>query len=216
MRTACFALLIAALFVASPFPRARASEKDAEPQPPARPVQELNRTLLRAMQQAKELGFPGRYELLKPVIEERFALRFMVGRSLGRYWKDLPEGQRLRLLELYTRWSAAAYAGRFDSYAGQTFRIDTIEDKGRWTTVTSTMCKPDGKEIVFRYDLHPFDGAWKILDIKVSGISQLASTRAQMTSIMDKEGFDGLVRTLQDKIAELSEGGGDSSAFVPD
>jgi phospholipid transport system substrate-binding protein len=215
MRTVRLVLLLAALLVLSPVSSAATQGQDG-PKQPADVVQELNRALLQAMRRAEELGFSGRYELLKPVIEKHFALRFMLGKSVGRHWQDLDEGQRNRLLDLYTRWSAAAYAGRFDSFRGQEFHIASVRDKGRWTTVASTMRKPDGEEIAFHYDLHRFGEAWKILDIKVRGISQLATTRAQMTSIMKREGFEGLVRTLQEKIAAFSEGRGDSSAFIPD
>jgi ABC-type transporter MlaC component len=47
-------------------------------------------------------------------------------------------------------------------------------------------------------------GAWRIVDIQVRGVSQLAMTRSQFVGILEREGFDGLINSLKDKIRELS------------
>jgi ABC-type transporter MlaC component len=46
------------------------------------------------------------------------------------------------------------------------------------------------------------------VDIRISGVSQLANTRAQFVSVLDKNGFDELVASLKRKIREFSQSDG--------
>lgn len=173
---------------------------------PERVVKRLNQTLLTAMKQSGELGFQGRYDLLEPVIRESFALEFMLKTSLGRYWRNLGGQQKERLLDLYTRWSAASYAGQFDSYNGQRFEVKPADTSGRWLSVDSLMHKTGGERILFSYVLVQFDGQWNIIDIRVKEVSRLAMTRSQMQAIIEREGLGGLEKMLQEKIEKLSDG----------
>ena len=49
------------------------------------------------------------------------------------------------------------------------------------------------------------DGAWQISDVYLDGtISQLATQRSEFGAILRREGFDGLLSTLQRKVKLLA------------
>lgn len=173
---------------------------------PADPVKELNAALLQAMKGGTQLGFDGRYALLKPVIDHVFALQTMTRICVGKQWQHFSPQQRKNLTGLYARWSAASYANNFNDYSGESFEIESARANGRRANVSSTLCKENGPKIMFLYKLVESDGEWRIVDIHIEGVSQLSMTRTQFVSILDRKGYEGLVQSLQKKIKDLGTG----------
>ena len=158
------------------------------------------------MQRAEVLKFSGRYELLKPIIKESFALPFMARKSVGRYWKKLKHDEKLHYVEVYTDWSVATYASRFDDYSGETFYVHSKTETDRKTvTVISRLTKADGEKIDFHYKLRRIDEKWLIVDIQISGVSQLALTRSQFLEVIKSKDFAALISKLQNKINLFSK-----------
>lgn len=168
---------------------------------PAGVISNFNASLLEAMKKADQLGYSGRYKLLDPVIKDSFALPFMAVQTLGRYGKSLTAEERDLLVKNYTDWTIATYAGRFDGYSGEKFEVvsESVPVHGT-VSVTSKLIKQNGEEIGFLYLLRKIEGGWRVVDIQISGVSQLALTRAQFTRVMEDKGFKGLISMLKEKI----------------
>jgi phospholipid transport system substrate-binding protein len=164
-------------------------------------IAKFNAALLEAMKNAGKLGVEGRYGLLEPVIKEVFSLPFMATRAMGSHWKNLTPGQKKLYLEVYSDWTIATYAGRFDGYDGESFIQSRSADLKQETVgVKSSILKSNGDHIVdFNYIMRKFPGGWQIADIRILGVSQLAMTRAQFVDVMNKEGFDALISMLRKK-----------------
>jgi phospholipid transport system substrate-binding protein len=178
----------------------------AEQSGPSDVISKFSSTLIDSMKRARELGYQGRYQLLDPTIKDFFALSYMAGISLGKYWKTLSEKDKQLLLETYTAWTIATYAGRFDDYSGEKFELISESAPDRDTvTVISSLIESDNKKTDFFYKLRKIDGKWRIVDIQISGVSQLALTRSQFTSVMDRKGFSALISMLKEKIKNFSE-----------
>lgn len=174
---------------------------------PSDVIRKFNSTLLEAMKRADELGYEGRYNLLEPVINDSFAIPFMAGQSAGKYWKDMTEAQRSLYIKTYTEWSTATYAGRFDGYSGEKLEIASQSEPARGTvTVISKLIKRNNEVIEFHYVLRKIENPWRVVDIRISGVSQLAMTRAQFTGILKEKGFNALISMLKEKIRAFSEG----------
>jgi phospholipid transport system substrate-binding protein len=179
----------------------------AENSEPAGVINNFNAALVDSMKRAKELGYSGRYKILEHVIKDSFALPFMASISVGKYWKNLTEKERSLFLETYTDWTIATYAGRFNDYSGENFEV-TSESKPVQSIVTviSKLIQPKKEDIDFYYQLRKVEGKWRIVDIQISGVSQLALTRSQFVSEIKNKGFDSLISTLKNKIKDFSKG----------
>jgi phospholipid transport system substrate-binding protein len=196
-------ILVLACFLVLPPLQAEAQQS------PGQTIKTFNAALFESMKKADELGYEGRYALLAPVIESSFALSFMADLSLGRYRKTLTEQQHRAYLKTYTEWTIATYAGRFDGYSGEKFQVVSESKPERGiVSVISRLIKSNGDEIEFDYLLRSMEGKWRVVDIHMSGVSQLALTRSQFTSIINHEGFDGLMAMLKGKIEGFTKGKG--------
>jgi phospholipid transport system substrate-binding protein len=177
----------------------------AEQSGPGEVIKKFNATLLDSMKGGKELGYSGRYKLLEPVIKESFALSYMASVSVGQYWKKLTDAERRSLLQTYIEWTIATYAGRFDEYSGERFEV-VSESRINSDNVTVTSKLYAKKERDFHYRLRKIAGRWQIVDIQISGVSQLALTRSQFVSVLHDEGFNALISMLKKKTAHFASG----------
>ena len=178
----------------------------AEQLAPADVIKKFNATLMDSMKRANELGYSGRYQLLAPVIKDSFALSYMAIISVGKYWKALDEKQKNLLLDTYSEWSISTYAGRFDNYSGQKFELPSTSKSDQDTvTVISRFVESDNEERDFYYRLRKMEGKWRIVDIQISGVSQLALTRSQFVNVISSKGFSALISMLKEKIKNFSD-----------
>ena len=59
-----------------------------------------------------------------------------------------------------------------------------------------------GERIPIGYSLIKKDGKWMVYDMVIDGVSLIANYRRQFSKIIRKEGYPGLVKRLQTKLAE--------------
>ena len=175
---------------------------------PAAVIRNFNAALLEAMKKADQLGYAGRYKLLNPVIKDSFALSFMAVQSVGKYGKTLTPDERELFVKTYSDWTVATYAGRFDGYSGEKFEVVSETGPVQGTvTVISKLIKHNGEEIEFHYLLRKTERIWRVVDIRISGVSQLALTRTQFTGVIKEKGFNGLISMLKVKIKGFEKSG---------
>ena len=185
------------------------SSGKAEQQTPSDVIKKFNATLIDSMKRGKELGYPGRYQLLEPVIKDSFALSYMGTISVGKYWNALNEKEKNLFLDTYTEWTIANYAEHFDDYSGQKFEPPSASKIDQDTVTVISKFTESGnsgnEERDFYYRLRKMEGKWRIVDIQISGVSQLALTRSQFVTVINSKGFSGLISMLKEKIKKFSE-----------
>src|SRR5208337_4301466 len=178
----------------------------AEQPGPADVIKGFNSVLLESMKRAGELGYPGRYKLMEPVIKDAFAIPFMASATVGSNWKTFNEKQKQTFLETYTEWTIASYAGQFNDYSGERFEIASESKPVHGiATVVSELIQANNEHIDFYYQLRKVDGLWRIVDIKILGVSQLALTRVQFVSVIKTKGFEALIAMLKKKTEHFSQ-----------
>jgi len=197
------ALLAALLLAAGP---GRAQEQPVPAGPPAAVVEAVDEALVGAMREAEALGFQGRYDRLDPVFRAAFQFAVMARVAAGRFWPELDQAQKERLVEAFARMSVATFAARFDGYDGQRFEVgETVDQPRDRVLVRNRLIDGAGQAVAIDYLLREFDGRWRIIDVFLEGaISELATKRAEYAAILDTSGIDGLLAKIEEKTAELA------------
>ncbi|UCE84730.1 MAG: ABC transporter substrate-binding protein [Deltaproteobacteria bacterium] len=180
----------------------------AEPSASARCIERLHATLLDVMKRADELGFEGRREVLTPTLTECFDLAYMGAKAAGRYWRELDEADRARMIRSFSRMTIATYASRFDGYDGETFEILGEQPSAQETVLVQTRLTPGSSEPVdLTYRMRSTPQGWRIIDVFLKGsVSELALRRSEYSSVIKRDGFDAFITTLDEKVSELENG----------
>jgi phospholipid transport system substrate-binding protein len=206
-RAAGLAIAVLALFTAT----ARSDgEAPIVPPPPESDasvtVEMLHTSLVEVMKEAEQLGYAGRYARLEPVMKDLFDLPFMAEKAVGRYWDEVTQEERDRLVDAFSRYTIANFAGRFDGYSGQHFETLGREPSARDTLMVRTRLIDPGRESVqLDYRLHASGSRWRIVDIYMNGaVSELALRRSEYASLIKREGFAALLAALDARVQELA------------
>ena len=175
---------------------------------PKQVVEKFHASLLGVMQNAKQLGYDGRYKKLSPAVEESFHLRFMAGIVAGYHWRKFSASQKDALVNAFTRMTAATYARRFNGYSGEKFKVlGQQPDRRKSVLVKSEIVKSDGEKVVLNYKLLKLRDRWGIIDIHLTGtFSEVATRRSEYSAVIRRNGLDGLIRQINKKIKSYENG----------
>ncbi len=194
-------LLALALFAGGP---ARASE------PSVALIDRLNTGMLEIMRRADELGFQGRVTAFEILLADTYNLRIMAKVAVGRQWRSLDDARKDQLVAAFTAMTVATYANRFKGYSGESFEIDGSEPSIRgMVLVKSRLMRGNGEAVDLNYLTKSYRDGWRIVDVYLEAkYSELARLRAEFASIIAKEGYDGLIRRIEERTAEAAPGQG--------
>lgn len=169
-------------------------------------VQQLHTQLLEVMQAGDTMTFEERYAKLEPTISEIFYTPLIAKVILSRYWKDLTHEQQTNFIDLFNRQSTATYASRFDSFDGEVFKINTIEQlkKGR-LLIRSEIQSNSDDPVNLDYLMHNNNDKWYIISVIADGVNDLSLKRAEYSTIIKENGYDYLVTSIEQKITELGD-----------
>jgi phospholipid transport system substrate-binding protein len=177
--------------------------------PAGRPVVEgFHGVLLGVMKEAEQLGYAGRAERLRPALLGAYDLPFMARKAIGRHWDELSEPQRQAFTDAFVRFTVASYASNFDGFSGQTFQTDGEESSIQDTLLVRTrLTRPGDSDVQLDYRLHRDGDRWRIIDVYYDGtVSELARRRAEYSAVLKRDGFDALLRAIDERIADLEDG----------
>lgn len=177
----------------------RAFAADAPAAEITAPIRAFYDALLDVMKRAKTLGIRGRNDVLAPVIGATFDLPAMTRIAVGPRWTSIPKEQQSALIDAFSRMTIATYASRFDGYSGERFEVDPgVESRGSGSIVHSRIVQPKGEPVTLNYLMRQSGGAWKAVDVYLTGtISELATRRAEFNGILDAGGPQALVGSLR-------------------
>lgn len=192
-RVCAMLTLIVAAFVALP------ASADPQPNDPAaRQIVTFTDTLLDTMKQAKQLGINGRFNKLKPVIEQTFDIPTMTRLAVGPAWGTLSQAEQGALTEAFERMTLANYARNFDGFSGEKFVVDpNVQTRDQDRIVQTTLVPAHDAPIPFIYRMRQTGGAWKVIDIFLNGyVSELATRRSDFAATISAGGSPALLKRI--------------------
>ena len=160
--------------------------------------------LTATMKDGQKLGFAGRRDRIAPALAQAFDLPQMTRLAVGPRWSGLTPQQQSDLIAAFGAYSAATYANRFADYSGEHFEVDTnTTPSGDAVIVHSKLVRKSGDPVQLDYLLKQSGGAWKIVDVYVSGtVSELATRRSEFSAVLNRGSAPALIDELHKKSVE--------------
>ena len=153
--------------------------------------------------QNKELDQATRREEMRKVINGRFDFRAMSQRTLATNWKKASREQQDEFVQLFSQLIENTYIGRVEAYTDEKVDYPGEKIKGK-KGVVETLILTASADIPINYKVYQKkNGEWWVYDVIIEGISLISNYRSSYQEIVKKEGFDGLIAKMKDKIREL-------------
>jgi len=160
-------------------------------------IQELNTNRESFMKDNNKL-----YDMVDAIVLPHFDFERMSKLVLGKHWRDASPEQRAKFIEQFKTLLIRTYATALFQYNGQKivykpFRETSAEDDA---VVRTEIVPQDGPPVPMHYALRKnSDGAWKVFDIRIDGISLVTNYRTAYGNTIQTGGLDTLISKLVEK-----------------
>jgi phospholipid transport system substrate-binding protein len=157
---------------------------------------------------AGSISVADRESRFRVLLRQSFDVKRIGRFVLGRYSRKLDPAMASEYHTLFEDLIVAAYAARFAEYSGQSFFIKRVtKPKGRRDAIVLSEIRPadGGPAIRVDWQVNGNGGNYKIVDIRVEGVSMSITQRDEFTAVIRRNNgnFDSLMAALRKKSANL-------------
>ncbi|RED53386.1 ABC-type transporter MlaC component [Aestuariispira insulae] len=147
---------------------------------------------------------PKRVTLMRDLLAESLDIERIGRIVLGTQWRKVDKSQQKAYQEIFREYALMKYAVLVSGYDGETFSITNSQQAGRSDAMVFTDILKDGKPLAaVGWRITTQKGELKILDVKVEKISMVQTEKSQFQTVLQKEGFDGLLSQLQQQLDKM-------------
>jgi phospholipid transport system substrate-binding protein len=139
------------------------------------------------------------------VLDGMIAYEELAKRSLAAHWGDLSDAQHKEFTDILKRLVQRSYEKNIKNILE--YRVEYLgEEPGSDGVVVHTRAsseqKPQEEPITIDYQLLQSGSTFKVVDIVTEGSSMVNNYKNQFHRIIQKDGFDVLVKRMKDKLAK--------------
>jgi phospholipid transport system substrate-binding protein len=139
------------------------------------------------------------FEVIDEVLLPRWDRQYTGQLVMGRYWREASAEQREQFINGLYRKLLRSYGDGILQYDSEQLKILGTRgnpSEGR-VMVDSEVRLEDGTPVPISYRLRVHEGAWKVYDVVVEGISYVTNYRNQYASEFRAKGVKGVIAELE-------------------
>ena len=139
--------------------------------------------------------------LVETKILPHFDFRRATQIALGANWHRATPAQKEQLIREFRTLLVRTYSGALAAYRGHTIEVRPLRAGAADTEVTvrSQVRQQGAAPITIEYDMEKSGPAWKVYDVRISGMSLVATYRTTFAEEVHNHGIDGLIGALASK-----------------
>ena len=146
-----------------------------------------------------------RVKRFRVLLNENFAVKTIARYVIGRYWKRATESEKGEYLNLFQELLAVTYVKRFSEYTGEDLRVVKSSISSAKDAVVHSQIVHEGTQPV-SVDWHvrsKDNVTFKIIDIKVEGVSLGQTQKSEFSSVIRQNGgkVEGLLVVLRKRVS---------------
>ena len=164
-------------------------------------VSDLGKRVVEVLQRT-EGNMDGRKSELKVIFIDSFDVDFIATFVIGRFWHKATDSQKSEFKALLPDYVATIYAALFSGYEGDGFKVLKEREKDGVTLVEGEIQRNNAPNVAAAFSIIKQDGQYLVRNASAEGVSLLVTKRSEFSSVLVREGMDGLIA----RIRKLLEG----------
>jgi phospholipid transport system substrate-binding protein len=167
-------------------------------------MQRLSEEVIAEMRQDKDIRAGNSAKtiaLVEAKIVPHFDFKRITQIAMGPGWRQANAEQQEKLTREFKTLLVRTYSGALAGYRDQVIEFRPVRAAPGDTEVTvkSLVKQPGAESIAIEYDLAKTGSRWKVFDVRISGISLVATYRTSFVEEVRNHGVDGLINVLVSK-----------------
>lgn len=142
--------------------------------------------------------------LVRPVMEKNFSFDLITRRAVGPGWRQFTPAQQAKTTALFTELVIHAYADRFEAGAQPSITYAAPVELSSNKRELPTTINYAGKKYSVAYRMELVADQWRVCDVIIEGVSMISNYRAQFDPMFQRDGANGIMRSLEEKITQVS------------
>ena len=149
-----------------------------------------------------ESGKKAKKEKIRSISEKMFDYTELSRRTLGQDWKKLNPSQQKEFTELYRTLLEDAYADKIVNYKDEKVIFGKENSLTEKTVEVQTTIVTKKADIPINYRVILKEGAWRVYDVVIEGVSLINNYRSQFREILANKSPEVLLDTLRKKVGK--------------
>lgn len=143
------------------------------------------------------------YSLIQSSVLPHVDFQAMSQSVLGKHWNSASAADRSAFVTEFRKLLVRTYGTALLNYSGQAidYKPANTSTDGKYATVQTRVPASGGSPVAIDYRLRSQGSSWKVVDIKVGGVSLVSNYRTNFSSQISQQGLPGLIKQLKDKNA---------------
>jgi phospholipid transport system substrate-binding protein len=148
-----------------------------------------------------------KFDALVALLEGPIDLDLVARLILGRHWRTADDAQRQEYLELFREYALANLASKLHLYRGQSFEVTGAKVVSDQDALVSSRILSNGEPpLQVDWRLRQRDGGAPVtIDLIVEGVSLIVTLRSEFGSVIERQGFAGLLVELRQRITQTRQ-----------
>ena len=139
--------------------------------------------------------------IVESLLIPHFAANTISRKVLGKHARTITKEEKIRFSKAFRFYMVRFYSKIFAAYTNQTFRFfpaPDINGKKR-VTIKTQLVQSGARPIPIDYKMQRSGNSWKIIDLKIEGISMAISNRKQFNVQISNDGIETVIAKLEYK-----------------
>ena len=139
--------------------------------------------------------------IVEGLLIPHFATNTISRKVMGKHSRKATKEQKKQFAEAFRFYMVRFYSKVFATYSNQTFRyLAAPEFIGKKkVTIKTQLIQSGSKAVAIDYKMQRSGDSWKIIDLKIEGISMVISNKKQFGNQITRDGIDTVIAKLQYK-----------------
>jgi phospholipid transport system substrate-binding protein len=146
-------------------------------------------------------------ELVDAKVLPYFDFKHMTALAMGREWRSATPEQRDAVTAEFKTLLVRSYSNALSQYKNQAIDFKPLRMKPEDTDVIvrTEVRQVGAKPVAIDYQMDKREGAWKVYDVMVAGVSLVTNYRETFSQEIKAGGIDALVKSLKEKNGEVAK-----------
>jgi phospholipid transport system substrate-binding protein len=199
-------LLLAALAAGLLLPGWRAAGAAPSAEDARALIEEVSAKVL-AILSDQALADRQKFDALVELLDGPIDLDLVARLILGRHWRTADATEREEYLVLFREYALANLASKLHLYRGQDFEVTGARVVSDQDAVVTSRILSDGEPpLQVDWRLRERDGSPPVtIDLIVAGVSLIVTLRSEFGSVIERQGFAGLLAELRQRITQTRQ-----------
>lgn len=135
----------------------------------------------------------------RQILSEGFALDYIARLVLGRHGRTATKAEMAEYTRIFPDYILNIYVHRLTEFGDEQFIVSDTAPAGKKDIyVRSEIVRPDGPPVAADWRVRVRKGEFKIIDLKIEGISMASTQRERFAAKIAEVGVAGLIKSLKE------------------